>query len=96
MNALAPAVDTPGVDLLREFLGPDLVFLAGGGAGFITGQLIAVDGGLTMLGGWLRILFLLLVADSSGCDVDAQPVLWKSTIRRREPHSHMCGWNGSS
>ncbi|MDF3339601.1 SDR family NAD(P)-dependent oxidoreductase [Mycolicibacterium septicum] len=80
VNALAPAVDTPGADRLREFLGPEmakfvdqqmkmtiplggalgdpardlgpaLVFLAGGGAGFITGQLIAVDGGLTMLGG---------------------------------------------
>jgi NAD(P)-dependent dehydrogenase (short-subunit alcohol dehydrogenase family) len=80
VNALAPAVDTPGADRLREFLGPDmaklvdqqmkmtiplggalgdpaddlgpvLVFLAGDGAGFITGQLIAVDGGLTMLGG---------------------------------------------
>ena len=63
-------------------LGPALVFLAGDGAGFITGQLIAVDGGLTMPGGWWRILFLLLVADRSGCDVDAQPVLWKSTIRR--------------
>jgi 3-oxoacyl-[acyl-carrier protein] reductase len=80
VNALAPAVDTPGADRLREFLGPEmarlvdqqmkmtiplggalgdpardlgpvLVFLAGDGAGFITGQLIAVDGGLTMLGG---------------------------------------------
>ncbi|MUM30062.1 SDR family NAD(P)-dependent oxidoreductase [Mycolicibacterium sp. CBMA 295] len=78
--ALAPAVDTPGADRLRDFLGPEaaelveaqmkmtiplggalgdpardlgpvLVFLAGDGAGFITGQLIAVDGGLTMLGG---------------------------------------------
>jgi hypothetical protein len=27
-----------------------LVFLAGEGAGFITGQLLAVDGGLIMLG----------------------------------------------
>lgn len=80
VNALAPAVDTPGADRLREFLGPEmaklvdqqmkmtiplggargdpardlgpvLVFLAGDGAGFITGQLIAVDGGLIMLGG---------------------------------------------
>ncbi|CAM2746714.1 short-chain dehydrogenase [Mycobacterium intermedium] len=80
VNALAPAVQTPGADRLREFLGPAagpfidqqlqtmiplggalgdpardlgpaLVFLAGAGSGFITGQLIAVDGGLTMLGG---------------------------------------------
>lgn len=32
-------------------LGPVLVFLAGEGAHFITGQLLAVDGGLVMLGG---------------------------------------------
>ncbi|GAY13940.1 SDR family NAD(P)-dependent oxidoreductase [Mycobacterium sp. shizuoka-1] len=32
-------------------LGPVLVFLAGEGSHFITGQLIAVDGGLIMLGG---------------------------------------------
>jgi 3-oxoacyl-[acyl-carrier protein] reductase len=32
-------------------LGPLLVFLAGEGAGFITGQLIPVDGGLAMVGG---------------------------------------------
>jgi 3-oxoacyl-[acyl-carrier protein] reductase len=32
-------------------LGPVLVFLAGEGAGFITGQLIPVDGGLAMVGG---------------------------------------------
>src|ERR1700733_5505072 len=80
VNALAPAVQTPGADRLREFLGPDvaalidqqmklsiplggklgdptsdlgpvLVFLAGEGAGFITGQLIPVDGGLAMVGG---------------------------------------------
>lgn len=80
VNALAPAVQTPGADRLREFLGPDaaplidqqlktriplggalgdpardlgpvLVFLAGAGSGFITGQLLAVDGGLIMLGG---------------------------------------------
>lgn len=36
----------PGADL-----GPVLVFLAGEGAGFITGQLIPVDGGLAMVGG---------------------------------------------
>jgi NAD(P)-dependent dehydrogenase (short-subunit alcohol dehydrogenase family) len=80
VNALAPAVQTPGADRLREFLGPDaaafvdqqikatiplggalgdpvrdlgpmLVFLAGEGSGFITGQLLAVDGGLLMVGG---------------------------------------------
>lgn len=80
VNALAPAVQTPGADRLREFLGPDagalidqqlqtmiplggalgdpardvgpmLVFLAGPGSGFITGQLLAVDGGLAMIGG---------------------------------------------
>ncbi|OBK22811.1 short-chain dehydrogenase [Mycobacterium asiaticum] len=79
VNALAPAVQTPGADRLREFLGPQvaplideqlktriplggalgdpardlgpvLVFLAGPGSGFITGQLLAVDGGLIMLG----------------------------------------------
>lgn len=32
-------------------LGPVLVFLASAGAGFITGQLIPVDGGLAMVGG---------------------------------------------
>jgi 3-oxoacyl-[acyl-carrier protein] reductase len=32
-------------------LGPVLVFLAGEGAGFITGQLIPIDGGLAMVGG---------------------------------------------
>jgi 3-oxoacyl-[acyl-carrier protein] reductase len=32
-------------------LGPVLLFLAGDGAGFITGQLIPVDGGLAMVGG---------------------------------------------
>jgi NAD(P)-dependent dehydrogenase (short-subunit alcohol dehydrogenase family) len=76
---LAPAMQTPGAERLREFLGPDgaafleqqlaltiplggalgdpvndlgpvLVFLAGEGSHFITGQLIAVDGGLLMLG----------------------------------------------
>jgi NAD(P)-dependent dehydrogenase (short-subunit alcohol dehydrogenase family) len=79
VNAVAPAMDTPGADRLRSFLGPDaapfldqqlqasiplggklgdpardlgpmLVFLAGDGAHFITGQLLAVDGGLMMLG----------------------------------------------
>ena len=77
--ALAPAVETPGADRLREFLGsaaaefvaeqikstiplggalgdpvndlgPTLVFLCSEGSRFITGQLIAVDGGLVMLG----------------------------------------------
>ena len=80
VNALAPAVQTPGSDRFREFLGPEagalideqmkmmipiggalgepardvgpmLVFLAGSGSGFITGQLLAVDGGLMMVGG---------------------------------------------
>ena len=32
-------------------VGPMLVFLAGSGSGFITGQLLAVDGGLMMVGG---------------------------------------------
>jgi 3-oxoacyl-[acyl-carrier protein] reductase len=77
--ALAPAVQTPGADRLRDFLGPEaaefideqikstiplggalgdpvndlgptLVFLCSEGSRFITGQLIAVDGGLVMLG----------------------------------------------
>src|ERR1700677_4124066 len=80
VNALAPAVQTPGADRLRDFLGPEagalidqqlktmiplggalgdpardvgpmLVFLAGEGSAFITGQLLAVDGGLMMVGG---------------------------------------------
>jgi 3-oxoacyl-[acyl-carrier protein] reductase len=80
VNALAPAVQTPGSDRFRDFLGPAagalidqqlqariplggalgdpardlgpvLVFLAGSGSGFITGQLLAVDGGLIMVGG---------------------------------------------
>jgi len=79
VNAVAPAVETPGAQRLREFLGPDgatlldqqlqsavplggklgdplrdltpmLVFLAGEGSRFITGQLLAVDGGIVMLG----------------------------------------------
>jgi NAD(P)-dependent dehydrogenase (short-subunit alcohol dehydrogenase family) len=79
VNALAPAVETPGAQRLRDFLGPDLlpvierqlatsiplggklgdptadlgpmlVFMAGDGSRFITGQLLAVDGGLMMLG----------------------------------------------
>jgi NAD(P)-dependent dehydrogenase (short-subunit alcohol dehydrogenase family) len=37
-------------DPVRD-LGPVLVFLASEGSRFITGQLIAVDGGLVMLGG---------------------------------------------
>jgi 3-oxoacyl-[acyl-carrier protein] reductase len=80
VNALAPAVQTPGANRFRDFLGPEagalidqqmkmmipiggalgepardvgplLVFLAGTGSGFITGQLLAVDGGLIMVGG---------------------------------------------
>lgn len=78
VNAVAPAVETPGAQRLRDFLGPDgsalldqqlqaaiplggklgdplrdltpmLVFLAGSGSRFITGQLLAVDGGTMML-----------------------------------------------
>jgi NAD(P)-dependent dehydrogenase (short-subunit alcohol dehydrogenase family) len=37
-------------DPVRD-LGPMLVFLAGQGSAFITGQLLAVDGGLLMVGG---------------------------------------------
>jgi 3-oxoacyl-[acyl-carrier protein] reductase len=37
-------------DAARD-VGPMLVFLAGPGSGFITGQLLAVDGGLMMVGG---------------------------------------------
>ncbi|KUI41681.1 short-chain dehydrogenase [Mycobacterium sp. GA-1199] len=76
--ALAPAVQTPGADRLREFLGPTaefmdeqlktsiplggalgdpvgdlgpaLVFFCSEGSHFMTGQLVAVDGGLIMLG----------------------------------------------
>ena len=79
VNALSPAVSTPGVERLNEFIGPKaaeamraslratmpirgelgdplddlgpvLVFLGGPGARFITGQLVAVNGGLQMLG----------------------------------------------
>ncbi len=78
-NALAPAMNTPGAQRLRHFLGPEgaafleqqlqltiplggalgnpvedlgpvLAFLAGESSHFITGQLIAVDGGLLMVG----------------------------------------------
>lgn len=77
--ALAPAVQTPGAERLREFLGPAaaafideeikktiplggalgdpvedlgpaLVFFCSEGSHFMTGQLVAVDGGLVMLG----------------------------------------------
>jgi 3-oxoacyl-[acyl-carrier protein] reductase len=77
--ALAPAVQTPGADRLREFLGPAaaefidaeikktiplggalgdpvddlgpaLVFFCSEASHFMTGQLVAIDGGLVMLG----------------------------------------------
>jgi 3-oxoacyl-[acyl-carrier protein] reductase len=76
--ALAPAVQTPGADRLRDFLGPAasfideqlktsiplggalgdpvrdlgpaLVFFCSEGSHFMTGQLVAIDGGLVMLG----------------------------------------------
>ncbi|PXW32677.1 UNVERIFIED_CONTAM: NAD(P)-dependent dehydrogenase (short-subunit alcohol dehydrogenase family) [Williamsia faeni] len=80
VNTIAPAVETPGANRLREFLGPEaaaqltqqlkaaiplggelgdpatdvgpmLVFLSGEGAKFITGQFLAVNGGLLMVGG---------------------------------------------
>jgi 3-oxoacyl-[acyl-carrier protein] reductase len=46
MIPLGGALGDPARDL-----GPMLVFLAGPGSHFITGQLLAVDGGLTMVGG---------------------------------------------
>ncbi|SPM39359.1 NAD(P)-dependent dehydrogenase, short-chain alcohol dehydrogenase family [Mycobacterium numidiamassiliense] len=46
MIPLGGALGEPARDL-----GPMLVFLAGSGSGFITGQLLAVDGGLMMVGG---------------------------------------------
>jgi 3-oxoacyl-[acyl-carrier protein] reductase len=49
MKMMIPLGGTLG-DPARD-LGPMLVFLAGPGSGFITGQLLAVDGGLMMVGG---------------------------------------------
>ncbi len=49
MKMMIPLGGTLG-DPTRD-LGPVLVFLSGTGAGFITGQLLAVDGGLMMVGG---------------------------------------------
>lgn len=49
MQMMIPLGGTLG-DPARD-VGPLLVFLAGPGAGFITGQLLAVDGGLMMVGG---------------------------------------------
>jgi NAD(P)-dependent dehydrogenase (short-subunit alcohol dehydrogenase family) len=46
MIPLGGALGEPARDV-----GPMLVFLAGAGSGFITGQLLAVDGGLMMVGG---------------------------------------------
>ncbi|MEE6178231.1 SDR family NAD(P)-dependent oxidoreductase [Mycobacterium sp. 050134] len=46
MIPLGGALGDPARDL-----GPMLVFLSGEGSGFITGQLLAVDGGLMMVGG---------------------------------------------
>jgi 3-oxoacyl-[acyl-carrier protein] reductase len=48
MKAVIPIKGAPG-DPVRD-LGPMLAFLASEGSGFITGQLLAVDGGLMMLG----------------------------------------------
>jgi 3-oxoacyl-[acyl-carrier protein] reductase len=79
VNSLAPAVETPGAERFRAFVGPEavpiveqqtaerivignklgdpvndlgpaLVFLASPGAHFITGQLLAVNGGAMMVG----------------------------------------------
>ena len=49
MKMMIPLGGTLG-DPARD-VGPMLVFLAGPGSGFITGQLLAVDGGLMMVGG---------------------------------------------
>jgi NAD(P)-dependent dehydrogenase (short-subunit alcohol dehydrogenase family) len=49
MKMMIPLGGTLG-DPARD-VGPILVFLAGPGSGFITGQLLAVDGGLIMVGG---------------------------------------------
>jgi NAD(P)-dependent dehydrogenase (short-subunit alcohol dehydrogenase family) len=49
MQMMIPLGGTLG-DPARD-VGPMLVFLAGSGSGFITGQLLAVDGGLMMVGG---------------------------------------------
>jgi 3-oxoacyl-[acyl-carrier protein] reductase len=46
MIPLGGALGDPARDV-----GPMLIFLAGTGSGFITGQLLAVDGGLMMVGG---------------------------------------------
>ena len=46
MIPLGGALGDPARDV-----GPILIFLAGAGSGFITGQLLAVDGGLIMVGG---------------------------------------------
>jgi NAD(P)-dependent dehydrogenase (short-subunit alcohol dehydrogenase family) len=46
VGVLGGALGDPARDV-----GPILVFLAGPGSGFITGQLLAVDGGLIMVGG---------------------------------------------
>jgi 3-oxoacyl-[acyl-carrier protein] reductase len=49
MKMMIPLGGTLG-DPARD-VGPMLVFLAGPGSGFITGQLLAIDGGLMMVGG---------------------------------------------
>jgi NAD(P)-dependent dehydrogenase (short-subunit alcohol dehydrogenase family) len=48
LRQMIPLTGSPG-DPLKD-AAPLLVFLAGEGSGFITGQLLAVDGGLLMLG----------------------------------------------